>query len=1431
MFQDDLPPVPFADEQMLRETINVNSNISGFVPQAPTVTRGNGVANNRNSYINRTTSDRNYGAGVYSGLLGSGYTLKGNHARFLLPQTDNLSPAAAISGKLDNWPANGSTNITGASKAFRPSIKNSKQNTRKISSQKNKNKKTSTFVHNINKKNDMNNIKETQARNSAAKPQFLKEIEFFVESELTLLGLKKDDGEASAARLQVFREAFQCIIDDFKTYRPILSAIKNEYDMLLDKYAKRLHYIPPLQARLQTIQADVERRISRLTKDQDKERTRMEKKISTVAESNKNLKSLNESLADDNLKLTKELDIQRAKYLDMKTANLSLVASVKHKDETIADEALKLGNQIDRAKYLGLQVEQTQMKYDSAMAKMKKLRITIAELQSQAKVPEITPAQMLAVQKELKKTRDDLDKGGKAFKKLQKDNTKLTLAIEELSAKKKELEYKLQTYENQNIQVFASKTIAERMKQANVILPSPIENHDTDIYNNDSLDDRNQDNSPFALKDCLMSCLHHIDGLGLSVDEGMNENRTAEMVTIRGFEKENLKAPKQEDMFQHLDPENDAIEIRASLVTSEEIKQAGNTNDAQRAKEKYAYFTGLGIGEDVPLYLRVNGRVRNLYLSKPEVERFIKTCWIQKGRKRYTKSLEEFMHVMLCEMHPKRLDDRLSFAYSFKEAVAKYSYDADCDLFNEVLHGRLPEDVYLSQMRLIRKLQEAFIKEDRKDGEQTGTLRKSQIMEIVRHACPHKDKRKIKELEQALFFDTQLHNINYIKLFQEDEEGDQGKFVECLRDQYLEECTVFVEDIVEAMGVLKSSARNSGKAITIHEIRQTLTAIAPNKTTKSIEKYIRRGLGDLTDVDAGFGIDIDPVAMNSNITPGMDGTTEVDIDLFLVKLRQGNKRTNVKKAAWNCNVKVNEKSNKSNNQDMADIFSSLSKDEEMKNLSQQDLAPTKPQSTYHRLRICISHVGSTISTPQKAEQKDGEIDGDSKKENLEHFRSSHTFLSLPDPSMCANEMVKLQKEDAGKEISQMKHSHSSPSRMMTTIWRHGMMVGLTETKNEKHMFKHKYRRLPSKGKLLMRMTLSASAFRKWKSEMWHTRYNETKLIMKIQACVRKFLLSKRVKQRYAAKVIKRNLFLAKLVIKCKKRASNANIVRIFCKEATQQGKFNVIIKKYRWAVITCQRWCKQWILAKRERMKILGKLFDKRVKYEFKVARKKFDRYVDQVVKTSDVRTALKEVADIREQWAIKHMRANLVLRKRRRSSRAFRTKNEILSNIPKFESIIDAPRNEADEGVLLRKRLAALQYLRDDYKKGYGIRKDLLETILRKYRGKHAIKLAKFTFEKKIKSQLQRKVDVHDVKKFIQSDSMHLDGDDTDEDMENISQNLMIHHKKKHKKIKRKPGYPNIALQQTLLIFKKAKEKDVPRALEEAIKTILSNEKIVLYF
>lgn len=88
-----------------------------------------------------------------------------------------------------------------------------------------------------------------------AKPTFLKQLQEFVADELALVGCETV-GPPCAERLQVYREAFTFFIEDFRTYKPILSAIKAEYEGMLDKYAQRLHFIPPLQARLSTLRTE-----------------------------------------------------------------------------------------------------------------------------------------------------------------------------------------------------------------------------------------------------------------------------------------------------------------------------------------------------------------------------------------------------------------------------------------------------------------------------------------------------------------------------------------------------------------------------------------------------------------------------------------------------------------------------------------------------------------------------------------------------------------------------------------------------------------------------------------------------------------------------------------------------------------------------------------------------------------------------------------------------------------------------------------------------------------------------------------------------------------------------------------------------------------------------------------------------------------------
>ena len=51
----------------------------------------------------------------------------------------------------------------------------------------------------------------------------------------------------SLLHLQAHREVFEYLIEDFKTYRPLLSAIKNEYEMMLAYQNEVIRQLEPLK--------------------------------------------------------------------------------------------------------------------------------------------------------------------------------------------------------------------------------------------------------------------------------------------------------------------------------------------------------------------------------------------------------------------------------------------------------------------------------------------------------------------------------------------------------------------------------------------------------------------------------------------------------------------------------------------------------------------------------------------------------------------------------------------------------------------------------------------------------------------------------------------------------------------------------------------------------------------------------------------------------------------------------------------------------------------------------------------------------------------------------------------------------------------------------------------------------------------------------
>ncbi|XP_059363016.1 translin-associated factor X-interacting protein 1 [Carassius carassius] len=94
---------------------------------------------------------------------------------------------------------------------------------------------------------------------SLTKPRFLEQLESHLKRELEALdthGIKVQE-----LRLQVFQEVFGYLIEEFKTYKPIFSAIKNEYDITLAHLREQIRDLQPLRAKLVLVSEQCEKRI------------------------------------------------------------------------------------------------------------------------------------------------------------------------------------------------------------------------------------------------------------------------------------------------------------------------------------------------------------------------------------------------------------------------------------------------------------------------------------------------------------------------------------------------------------------------------------------------------------------------------------------------------------------------------------------------------------------------------------------------------------------------------------------------------------------------------------------------------------------------------------------------------------------------------------------------------------------------------------------------------------------------------------------------------------------------------------------------------------------------------------------------------------------------------------------------------------------
>ena len=129
------------------------------------------------------------------------------------------------------------------------------------------------------------------------------------------------------------------------------------------------------------------------------------------------------------------------------------------------------------------------------------------------------------------------------------------------------------------------------------------------------------------------------------------------------------------------------------------------------------------------------------------------------------------------------------------EALRKFSYDADVALFHEVLTGALCEDVYNDRNVMTNALEEYLpLAAGHKN------LIGREDLYVALRGFPSKSEASHAALRKALSKDqSEGEFVDFVKLFEEDANLNQGEFVTLLSEQHWVEIRAYAHEVSDAI--------------------------------------------------------------------------------------------------------------------------------------------------------------------------------------------------------------------------------------------------------------------------------------------------------------------------------------------------------------------------------------------------------------------------------------------------------------------------------------------------------------------------------------------------------------------------------------------------------------------------------------------------------
>ncbi|XP_067853936.1 translin-associated factor X-interacting protein 1 isoform X2 [Heptranchias perlo] len=501
------------------------------------------------------------------------YQLQGSDIRYHLPLKQLLPSVETNAGYLSSWPGHISGEIVQPKQKHQPS--------------------------NVDKHHRFDDA----YTNKPPKPRFLEQLETHLRKELQVLDLSGPN--AQEVNLQAYREVFEYFIEDLKTYKPLLSAIKNEYEITLAHLRNRIRELEPLKSMLVATSENCEQRIVALREEEKFEIKLLRSEKIQLLQKVDQLMEMQDSLETQVSKLQEELAAEYERYREQHDARKLLISdmnNLRHQQEDSKDSHIQEVDAVD----------------DTVKLKLA-LKVTRADL----KVLQVQLNAMKAEYGDVVPRRD--------FEALDKNYNELT--------EKNEI---LQKHFSQLKQEYS--TLFEVNKQVT----------------------------------------HQRDKLSAEVE--------LFKTTMAG----GLSLSQMSDIQIEVDED---------------------------------YFEGLGTGEDVIVYLRQDGLVKNVNLSKEDITSVLKEIWkekitadLQSGTR---SNLPEFFHKFLQKKYG---DSALHWAYNIFYGCRNHPTDETISLFFSILNGIVDESVYHGQMHLISHLLKELI---HRDTSGKGILSKQEFRELT----------------------------------------------------------------------------------------------------------------------------------------------------------------------------------------------------------------------------------------------------------------------------------------------------------------------------------------------------------------------------------------------------------------------------------------------------------------------------------------------------------------------------------------------------------------------------------------------------------------------------------------------------------------------------------------------------------------------------